>query len=159
MASLSLHQDIDEFRKRTLENSVVAELSVIEEGERKQKLNHLLGESNEKSKTKTDEKEELKEMFDVIEKQMHMQPWNKLQQFYKIEKVNEFCKNKMVPENVQLKIINLIEEGHLTGKYVEYNQSLQQIDNIILLIKNPADEYTLDENKVKKLIKGVVKKK
>jgi hypothetical protein len=148
----TLHNDIDIFRKKTLENSIIRELSNVTNEERKIKLIQLLDELNEKSKIKIDPQEELDEHFILIQKQMNMQPWNKLQLSYKKEKIIEYCNINTINDLLREKIFQLVDENHLTNKYVEYNQLQQKIDNILLIKKNELNEYYLDDDKIKKII-------
>jgi hypothetical protein len=163
--ALILHQYIDDFRKKTLENSIILELSYIKDTKssnneiniRETQLIELLDEINEKSKFKSDTTQELKDMFDVIEKQMHMQPWNKLQESYKIEKINEYCLNNKIDESINKKLISFVNNNYLTIKYVDYNQMKQTIDNISLIIKDEEGKLILDDDKIKKLISAKTK--
>lgn len=157
--ALTLHDDIDNFRKKSLECSIIRELEDINDNDdelfvdRKTKLNTLLDEINEKSKTKTDTTQELKDMFETIEKQMHMQPWNKLQEGYKIEKIKEYCVTNSIPNDISEKVVDMAKEKYLTSKYIDYNQHEQKINSISLIIKNPEDKYCLDDEKIRKIIK------
>ena len=162
--ALLLRQYIDDFRKKTLEKSIILELSHIKKTTsendnniRESQLIDLLDEINEKLKFKSDTTQELKDMFDVIEKQMHMQPWNKLQESYKIEKINEYCLNNKIDDIIKTKLINLVNEKYLTLKYVEYNQMNQSIDNISLIIKDENDKLILDNDKIKKMVAAKTK--
>jgi hypothetical protein len=156
--TLYIHQFIDDFRKKTLEKSILTELTNIqkEESEETQKrgkeLIQLLDEINEKSKIKSDTTQELKDMFDNIEQQMHMQPWNKLQDSYKIEKINEYCQKNKLDNVINKQLNKLVNEKYLTSKYVIYNQINQYIDNITLLIKDDNNNLVLDLEKIKKII-------
>ena len=118
--ALQIHQFIDDFRKKTLETSILTELTYIqkepsdETKERESQLIELLDKINEKSKIKSDTTQQLKDMFDIIEQQMHMQPWNKLQDSYKIEKINEFCEINKLNESINKQLIKLVNEKYLT---------------------------------------------
>ena len=155
--ALHIHQFIDDFRKKTLENSILTELTYIQkdalnEKERESQLIQLLDEINEKSKIKSDTTQELKDMFDNIEQQMHMQPWNKLQDSYKIEKINEYCQINKLDNSINKQLVKLVNEKYLTLKYVNYNQMKQTINNITLIIENDDGKMILDNDKIKKMI-------
>ena len=153
----TVYNDIDNFRKRSLEASIVRELNQLDNSDesetRKNQLLELLDELNDISKTKTDTNKELKEMFDTIEKQMHMQPWNKLQPLYKKEKINEYCQTKSLSKQVTDKLLELVDQNSLTSKYVNYKQIEQRIEEITLLTLNENDELDLDQSKIKKIVK------
>jgi hypothetical protein len=163
--ALQVHQFIDDFRKKTLEYSILTELSYIqkealdETKERESLLVKLLDEINEKSKIKSDTTQELKDMFDNIEQQMHMQPWNKLQDSYKIEKINEYCQINKLDDSINKQLIKLINEKYLTSKYILYNQMKQYIDEITLIIKDENNNLILDNDKIKKMISAKTKTK
>ena len=155
--ALHIYQFIDDFRKKTLENSILTELTYIQkealdEKERESQLIQLLDEINEKSKIKSDTTQELKDMFDNIEQQMHMQPWNKLQDSYKIEKINEYCQINKLDNLINKQLVKLVDEKYLTSKYVNYNQMKQTIDEITLIIKNDDGIMVLDTEKITKMI-------
>lgn len=165
--ALSIHNDIDLFRKKSLEDSILRELYVLEDKctdetmvARQHDLQTLLDEINEKSKTKADSKQELNDMFDTIEKQMHMQPWNKLQDAYKIEKIKEFAAATNLPDIIREKLIQLTEEKYLsTTTYVKYNQLERRIDSISLILTNKDGTVSIDEDKIKKIIKNAISSK
>jgi hypothetical protein len=161
--ALYIHQFIDEFRKKILENSILTELTYIQKDEldetkeREYQLIQLLDEINEKSKIKSNTTQELKDMFDNIEQQMHMQPWNKLQNSYKIEKINEYCNLNKLDNSINKQLVKLVDEKYLTSKYVNYNQMKQNIDEITLMIKDDDGNLVLDTEKIKKMINAKTK--
>jgi len=161
--ALQIHQFIDDFRKKTLENSILTELTYIhkealdETKERESQLIQLLDEINERSKIKSDTTQELKDMFDNIEQQMHMQPWNKLQDSYKIEKINEYCQTNKLDNSINKQLVKLVNEKYLTSKYVNYNQMKQYIDEITLIIKDENNNMVLDTEKIKKMVNAKTK--
>jgi hypothetical protein len=171
--ALQIHQFIDDFRKKTLEKSILTELTHIQkevhpevldeiiqkevQKERETQLIQLLDEINEKSKIKSDTTQELKDMFDNIEQQMHMQPWNKLQDSYKIEKINEYCQTNKLDNSINKQLVKLVNEKYLTSKYVNYNQMKQYIDEITLVIKDENNNMILDTEKIKKMVNAKTK--
>jgi len=164
---LSVYEAIDVFRKRMLENSILNEMANInnlqvlsdEVTDRKNQLMILLDDINMKSKTKTDATQELNDMFASIEKQMHMQPWNKLQESYKIDKITEYSVTNQLSEEHVKKLIQLTKEGILTPKYVIYNQLEQKISDITLLEKDDKGIFKFDDATIKKIVNTKLKNK
>jgi len=149
---------LNEIKEDTELLNETKETELLDENkERETELIKLLDEINEKSKTKSDTTQELKDMFDNIEQQMHMQPWNKLQDSYKIEKINEYCQKNNINDSINKQLVRLVDEKYLTIKYVNYNQMKQSIDEIILIIKDENNNFILDSDKIKKMINAKTK--
>jgi hypothetical protein len=101
-------------------------------------------------------------MFDELNRLVFMQPWNKLQDFHKKLKIEEFVKEKYsdYPKIKELEevLIKALNDKQLTIKVVNYNQKNSKIDDISLLEKNEAGDVILKNPKKKVTVKPNIKK-
>ena len=149
---MSTYNEVDLFRKKTLENSILSEIKYIDDNildnnmvKRKELLIELLNDNNEKSKTKVDSKQELDDMFAKIEKHIHMQPWNKLQKIIKIDKIKDYCKINNIDDEMCDNLLKMFNDG-LLNKYIIYSQMEQCISEIKIVTK-VGDKWIVNNSK------------
>jgi hypothetical protein len=154
----SLHTEINDFRKSTLSRSIYNELDQNIYEERKNDLLKLLDQITEKQYN-VSSAQKLNKMFDDIEKCQYAQPWNKLPNTHKLNKLTEFS-NNLFPlignndsevEKKRNQLINLLTDNlnKFTPKNLNYDQKTRKIIDILILKLNSEDNYYIQSSKTK----------